>query len=39
LNKDALRGILNTLTAGSVVFTEGTVERWCEIAGIKEDAR
>jgi hypothetical protein len=36
LNQDELRKSLNRLTAGSVVFTEGTVDRWCELAGIRE---
>jgi hypothetical protein len=36
VNKDALRSALNTLTGGSVVFTESTVDRWSELAGIKE---
>jgi len=37
LNQDELRQTLNRLTAGNVVFTEGTVDRWCELAGIKEN--
>jgi len=36
INQDALRNALNTLTGGSVVFTESTVDRWRELAGIKE---
>lgn len=36
INQDELRKNLNRLTAGSVVFTEGTVDRWRELAGIKE---
>lgn len=36
INQDELRTTLNRLTNGSVVFTEGTVDRWCELAGIKE---
>jgi hypothetical protein len=36
INQDELRKNLNRLTAGRVVFTEGTVDRWCELAGIKE---
>lgn len=36
LNQEELRSTLNRLTGGSVVFTEGTVDRWCELAGIKE---
>lgn len=36
INQDALRNALNTLTGGSVVFTESTVDRWSELAGIKE---
>lgn len=36
INQDALRRELNSLTAGSVIFTEGTVDRWCKLAGIKE---
>lgn len=39
LDQDALRRALNTLTAGSVVFTESTVDRWCELAGIRENVR
>lgn len=36
LNQDELRRTLNSLTGGAIVFTEGTVDRWCELAGIKE---
>lgn len=36
VNQEELRRALNTLTAGTVVFTEGTVDRWSELAGIKE---
>ena len=36
INSDELRSTLNRLTGGSVIFTEGTVDRWCELAGIKE---
>ena len=36
INQDALRSALNTLTGGSVVFTESIVDRWSELAGIKE---
>lgn len=36
INQDELRKTLNRLTAGSVVFTENTVDRWRELAGIKE---
>lgn len=36
INQDELRKNLNRLTAGKVVFTESTVDRWCELAGIRE---
>jgi hypothetical protein len=36
VNQEELRRALNTLTAGTVVFTEGVVDRWNELAGIKE---
>jgi len=39
LNQDQLRRSLNALTGGSVIFTEGAVDRWCELAGIKEGSK
>ena len=36
INQDALRRELNSLVGGSTIFTEGTVNRWTELAGIKE---
>jgi hypothetical protein len=36
INPDGLRKVLNMLTGRNVVFTEGSVNRWCELAGIKE---
>lgn len=36
VNQEELRRALNTLTVGTVVFTEGVVDRWNELAGIKE---
>lgn len=35
INQDALRRALNRLVGRSVTFTEGTVDRWCELAGLK----
>jgi hypothetical protein len=36
IDQEALRRELNALTGGTFLFTEGTVERWCDLAGIKE---
>lgn len=36
IDQEALRRELNSLVGGSTIFTEGTVNRWTELAGIKE---
>jgi hypothetical protein len=36
IDKDSMRQELNRFVAPNVVFTEGTIDRWCELAGIKE---
>jgi hypothetical protein len=36
IDQDTLRRELNSLVGGSVIFTESAVDRWCDLAGIKE---
>lgn len=36
IDQDVLRRELNSLVGGSVIFTESAVDRWCDLAGIKE---
>jgi len=36
IDRDSMRQELNRFVGPSVVFTEGAVDRWCELAGIKE---
>jgi hypothetical protein len=36
IDKDSMRQELNRFVGPNVVFTEGTIDRWCELAGIKE---
>jgi len=36
IDRDSMRQELNRFVAPNVVFTEGTIDRWCELAGIKE---
>lgn len=36
IDQKALRKELNSLVGGSVIFTESAVDRWCDLAGIKE---
>lgn len=36
IDQDALRRELNSLVGGSTIFTEGIINRWNELAGIKE---
>ena len=37
IDQDEMRSELNRFVGPGVVFTEGTVDRWCELAGIKEN--
>jgi hypothetical protein len=36
IDQDGLRRALNKLTGRNVVFTEGVIDRWRELAGIEE---
>lgn len=36
IDRDSMRQELNRFVGPNVVFTEGAVDRWCELAGIKE---
>jgi len=36
IDKPAMRKELNRVVGPNVVFTESTIDRWCELAGIKE---
>jgi hypothetical protein len=37
IDQDEMRVELNRFVGPGVVFTEGTIDRWCELAGIKEN--